>query len=415
MENKALIIFGDSRSMAEIGNQEIDLVVTSPPYWHIKDYGVPGQIGYDQTLHNYLKSLYLVWGECFRVLRPGSRLCVNVGDQFARAIIYGRYKVIPIHAEIISQCEQIGFDFLGSIIWQKKTTMNTTGGANVMGSFPYPSNGIVEIDYEFIHIFKKPGKPKKVSQEIKEASKLTKEEWKQYFSGHWTFKGAKQVNHEAMFPEELPKRLIRMFSFIGDTVLDPFLGSGTTVKVALELGRNAIGYEINRNFFGLIKEKLKIDSTIPGLMSKVEIIEKQFKNVSRNIDEVLYIPSIKDEAPKIDPKLFKFRGEKLYKVVDIIDEITIKVDTGLYVRFAGVKSVKKMGIIDYLKKYILGKEVILKIDETKKIEGKTVYAYVYLKNKIFINSYLIRSGLAVVDDYSGDKRRSNISYLIKEK
>jgi len=91
-------------------------------------------------------------------LRPGSRLCVNIGDQFARAIIYGRYKVIPLHAEIISQCEKIGFDFMGSIIWQKKTTMNTSGGATVMGSFPYPPNGIVELDYEYIHIFKKPGK-----------------------------------------------------------------------------------------------------------------------------------------------------------------------------------------------------------------------------------------------------------------
>ena len=119
------------------------------------------------------------------MLRKGGRFCLNVGDQFARSIIYGRYKVIPIHA--IAQCEEIGFDFMGSIIWQKKTTMNTTGGATVMDSFPYPPNGIVEIDYEFIHIFKKPGKVKRVSKEIKEASKLTKEEWKEYFSGHWHF------------------------------------------------------------------------------------------------------------------------------------------------------------------------------------------------------------------------------------
>jgi DNA modification methylase len=229
MEPQALIIFSDSRSMQEIKSEFIDLIVTSPPYWHLKDYGRPGQIGYGQSLHDYLKSLYLVWRESFRVLRPGSRLCINVGDQFARAIIYGRYKVIPIHAEIISQAEKIGFDFMGSIIWQKKTTMNTTGGANVMGSFPYPPNGLVELDYEYIHIFKKPGKIKQVSREIKEASKLTKEEWKEYFAGHWAFKGAKQINHEAMFPDELPRRLIRMFSFVGDNILDPFLGSGTTV------------------------------------------------------------------------------------------------------------------------------------------------------------------------------------------
>lgn len=415
MENKGLIIFGDSRSMAEIGNEEIDLVVTSPPYWHIKDYGVPGQIGYGQTLYEYLKSLYLVWKECFRVLRPGSRLCVNVGDQFARAIIYGRYKVIPIHAEIISQCEQIGFDFLGSIIWQKKTTMNTTGGANVMGSFPYPPNGIIEIDYEFIHIFKKPGKTKRVSKDIKEASKLTKEEWKEYFSGHWSFKGAKQINHEAMFPEELPRRLIKMFSFIGDTILDPFLGSATTIKVALEIGRNAIGYEINRNFLGLIKEKLKIESSIPGLMGNIEIIEKKIQEELPVDIEIEYIPSIKDEKPKIDPKLFNFKGQRLYKVVAVMDDMTIKLDTGLCVKFAGIKSKKKMETIDYLKKYVLGKEVIFKIDETKEIKENTVSAYVYLKNKIFINSYLIKSGLVDKDDSFHNQKREKFSSLIKEK
>ena len=200
METKAKITIGDSRQMEEVKNEEIDLIVTSPPYWHIKDYGIPGQIGYGQTLHEYLKDLYYVWRECYRVLRKGGRFCLNIGDQFARSIIYGRYKVIPIHAEFVTQCEEIGFDFMGSIIWQKKTTMNTTGGATVMGSFPYPPNGIVEIDYEFIHIFKKPGKGKRVPKEIKEASKLTKEEWKEYFSGHWHFGGAKQIGHETMIP-----------------------------------------------------------------------------------------------------------------------------------------------------------------------------------------------------------------------
>jgi len=194
MDVQAKIIIGDSRKMKmkEVKKEGIDLIITSPPYWHIKDYGIPGQIGYGQTLHEYLKDLYYVWKECYRVLRKGGRFCLNIGDQFARSIIYGRYKVIPIHAEFIAQCEQIGFDFMGSIIWQKKTTMNTTGGATVMGSFPYPPNGIVEIDYEFIHIFKKLGKNKRVSKDIKEASKLTKEEWKEYFSGHWYFGGAKQ-------------------------------------------------------------------------------------------------------------------------------------------------------------------------------------------------------------------------------
>ena len=188
----------------------------------------------------------------------GCRLCVNIGDQFARSVYYGRYKVVPIRTEIIRFCETIGFDYMGTIIWQKATTMNTSGGASVMGSYPYPRNGIVKIDYESILLFRKPGKPPRVEAERKERSKLTAEEWKQYFSGHWNFPGERQNKHLAMFPEELPRRLIKMFSFVDETVLDPFLGSGTTVLAAMNLDRNSIGYEINEAFLSVIREKLSL-------------------------------------------------------------------------------------------------------------------------------------------------------------
>ena len=184
-------------------------------------------------MEEYIKNLNQVWAECFRTLAPGCRLCVNIGDQFARAVTYGRYKIIPIREEIIRFCESIGFDYMGAIIWQKKATMRTTGGASVMGSFPYPRNGLIEIDYEFILLFKKLGVCMPASQEIKKASALSKEEWRQYFTGHWNFVGERQSNgHAAVFPEELPKRLIKMFSFVGETIIDPFLGSGTTVTAA---------------------------------------------------------------------------------------------------------------------------------------------------------------------------------------
>jgi len=413
MVTKAKIIIGDSRQMKEVKNEEIDLIVTSPPYWHIKDYGIPGQIGYGQTLHEYLKDLYYVWKECYRVLRKGGRFCLNVGDQFARSIIYGRYKVIPIHAEFIAQCEQIGFDFMGSIIWQKKTTMNTTGGATVMGSFPYPPNGIVEIDYEFIHIFKKPGKGKRVSKEIKEASKLTKEEWKEYFSGHWHFGGAKQIGHEAMFPDELPRRLIKMFTFIGDTVLDPFLGSGTTVKVALELQRNAIGYEINKDFLEIIKKKIGMKESLLSFYENIQIIER--KEEKLELPPIDYTPRIQDAKPQIDPQKFKFRGDRLYKVIEIIDEGTIKLNTGLIVKFLGVKIDKKEDTIRYLQDYILGKNVFLKFHGNKVINQNTVMAYVYLKNKIFVNAYLIKSGLGSPDFSTNHKYKDKFIQLWKER
>ena len=413
METKAKIIIGDSRQMKEVKNEEIDLIITSPPYWHIKDYGIPGQIGYGQTLHEYLKDLYYVWRECYRVLREGGRFCLNIGDQFARSIIYGRYKVIPIHAEFVTQCEEIGFDFMGSIIWQKKTTMNTTGGATVMGSFPYPPNGIVEIDYEFIHIFKKPGKGKRVSKEIKEASKLTKEEWKEYFSGHWHFGGAKQIGHEAMFPDELPRRLIKMFTFIGDTVLDPFLGSGTTVKVALELQRNAVGYEINKDFLEIIKEKMGMKESLLQFYDSIQIIER--KEEKLELPPINYVPRIQDAKPQIDPQKFKFKGDRLYKVVDIGNDNTIKLNTGLIVKFSGIKIDKKEDTIHYLRKYILGKKIFLKFHDSKIINENTVSAYIYLKNKIFVNAYLIKSGLAVPDFSVNHKYKDKFIQLWKER
>ncbi|MCW3135529.1 MAG: DNA methyltransferase [Canidatus Methanoxibalbensis ujae] len=410
MNNWAKIIIGDSRKMTEVKNNSIDLVVTSPPYWHIKDYGVPGQIGYGQSLHEYLKDLYRVWKECYRVLKPGRRLCINIGDQFARSIIYGRYKVIPLHAEFIAQCEDIGFDYMGSIIWQKKTTMNTTGGANVMGSYPYPPNGMIEIDYEFILIFKKPGKSEKVPKEIKENSKLTKEEWKEYFYGHWYFGGAKQIEHEAMFPEELPKRLIKMYTFVDDTVLDPFLGSGTTVKEALNLRRNAIGYEINEKFLEIIKEKLGLKQSLSQFSENIQIIKRQ---TPIKVDKISYVPRIKDAKPKIDPKKFNFKKDRLYKVIDIIDEQTIKLDTGLLVKFLGVKIIDKEKASEYLHNRILKKEVYLKFDNGSILDKNTVSAYVYLKNKIFVNAYLIKSGMAEADTIKDYKYKAKFIELEK--
>ncbi|MGC9358073.1 MAG: DNA-methyltransferase, partial [Anaerolineae bacterium] len=221
----AHIHLSDGRAMPEVDDASVALVVTSPPYYAIKDYGVEGQVGYGQSLHGYLTDLYRVWAECHRVLLPGARLCVNVGDQFARASRFGRYKVIPLHAEIVTQAERLGFDYMGAIIWQKRTTMETSGGAVIMGSYPHPPNGVVEIDYEFILLFKKPGK-RKIPRHLREEAAMTKEEWKRFFFGHWVFGGARQQGHEAMFPEELPRRLIRMYTVRSDLVLDPFLGSG---------------------------------------------------------------------------------------------------------------------------------------------------------------------------------------------
>lgn len=285
MSTKHKIIIGDSRNMAEVKDESVHLIVTSPPYWQIKDYGNKKQIGFYDSYEDYIEKLNQVWSESYRVLSPGCRLCINIGDQFARAITYGRYKIIPIRTEIIKFCESIGFDYMGAVIWQKMTTMNTSGGASVMGSYPYPRNGHVAIDYEFILLFKKLGKEKNiVSKIIKEKSKLTNEEWRRYFTGHWNFAGEKQNGgHIAMFPEELPRRLIKMFSFMGESVLDPFLGSGTTTKVARELKRNSIGYEINKDFLPIIEEKIgKNEKSSPNKNDYFDVIFQKNKYLPEN-------------------------------------------------------------------------------------------------------------------------------------
>ncbi|MBU2578633.1 site-specific DNA-methyltransferase, partial [Patescibacteria group bacterium] len=305
MKTNHKIIIGDSRNMADLKNNSVHLAITSPPYWQLKDYGSPDQIGFNDSYENYINNLNLVWKECFRVMNNGCRLCVNIGDQFARSVYYGRYKIIPIRTEIIKFCEAIGFDYMGAIIWQKATTMNTTGGATIMGSFPYPRNGIIKLDYEFILIFKKLGVSPFVSKEIKEESKMSKDEWSQYFNGHWNFNGARQDKHLAMFPEELPKRLIKMFSFVGDNVLDPFLGSGTTTLAAKNLNRNSVGYEINNNYLPTIKEK--IGAAENDLFKNVafEFIDQGKHNINyaKDISELPYIfkDTIKFDR-KIDPK-----------------------------------------------------------------------------------------------------------------
>jgi len=303
------VVIGDSRRMKDVEDESVHLVMTSPPYWQLKDYGPKEQIGYNDTYQDYINNLNLVWKESHRILHKGCRLCINIGDQFARSVYYGRYKIIPIRTEIIKFCETIGFDYMGAIIWQKVTTCNTTGGATVMGSFPYPRNGIIKLDYEFILILKKLGKPPKVTKDIKEKSRLSKDEWNRYFYGHWNFSGEKQDKHIAPFPEELPRRLIKMFSFVGDTVLDPFLGSGTTSAAALKLSRNSIGYEINDDYLSTIKKRLTENIGLFEQKEKIEVIEQErdyidFNREIKGLDYIFKDPVSFDR--KIDPKTLRF-------------------------------------------------------------------------------------------------------------
>ena len=427
MKTNHKVIIGDSRCMKEVQSESVHLIVTSPPYWQLKDYGNSKQIGFNDTYEQYINNLNLVWNECFRVLHKGCRLCVNIGDQFARSVYYGRYKVIPIRTEIIKFCETIGFDYMGAIIWQKVTTCNTTGGATIMGSFPYPRNGIIKLDYEFILIFKKPGNPPKVSRDVKEKSKLTLEEWNQYFSGHWNFPGEKQDKHLAMFPEELPRRLIKMFSFVGDTVLDPFLGSGTTSLAARNLDRNSTGYEINENFLPIIEEKLGVtdDSTDDF---NFEVIRQGDTNTNFD-EEIKKLPYIfKDPVKfdkKIDPKLFNFgskidnsthKREAYYTVKEIISPAVLVLNNGLRVKLLGVKEKEenREDAIKFLREKTQGQKVFMRFDSINYDKDNNLLCYLYLWNKTFLNAHLIKENLVYVDTSVEYKYKKQFLNLRKE-
>jgi len=418
-EASHLVVIGDARKMSRVPDHSVHLVVTSPPYWQLKDYGDPRQIGFVDTYEEYIRGLDRVWGECARALLPGCRMAINIGDQFARASVYGRYRVIPIRDAIGRRMADLGLDAMGAIIWQKVTTCNTSGGGVVMGSYPFPRNGIIKIDYEFILIYKKPGKPPPVPPGVKESARLTDEEWNRYFYGHWTFSGARQEDHIAVFPDELPRRLIRMFTFPGETVLDPFLGSGTTMKVARELGRRSVGYEINRDFLTAIRKKLGLGPQLDLFQPRREIeIVMEEDAVSGAVQ-----PREGGEANPgraADPGGYGSvvrkgdrRGREEYRrVKEVRDVRTVVLDSGEKVSLLGLlpNSRSREEGAKLLEGLVSGQRVYLRRDPM----AGPGQVYLYLKNRTFVNARLIREGVAAPDTSRAYRHRRRFERLVEE-
>jgi hypothetical protein len=319
----------------------------------------------------------------------------------------------------------IGFDFMGQIIWQKATTMNTSGGASIMGSYPNPRNGIVKLDFEYILLFKKQGNAPKPTKEQKENSAMTNEEWNTFFNGHWYFSGAKQDKHLAMFPEELPHRLIKMFSFPGETVLDPFMGSGTTALAARNLNRNSIGYEINPEFIPIIKEKIGTDDAFmkveTEIIKQVELdtdFEKQIKKLpyqfvdTHKLNKKIDIKKIQ-YGSKIDANSTGKR-EEFFSVKEIISPELIRLNNDLTIRLIGIKQNPTINgkAIEYLINKIRGKKVFLKYDEVKHDNENNLMAYLYLENKTFINAHLLKENLVLVDNSIDFKYKTKFNSLL---
>ena len=266
----------DARNIGFLKPNSIHLAITSPPYWTLKEYPeVEGQLGRISNYEDFLDSLDDVWQQIYDALVPGGRLIVVVGDVcLSRRKNRGRHTVVPLHASIQERCRRIGFDNLTPIIWHKitKAKYEVENGSTFMGK-PYEPNAVIKNDIEFILMERKPGGYRKPTVSARVLSVISAENHRQWFQQIWTgLTGASTKNHPAPFPVELAERLIRMFSFVGDTVLDPFAGTGSTCIAAANCGRNSVGVEIHPGYLDLAEPRIRHETETPFNKARVEVI-----------------------------------------------------------------------------------------------------------------------------------------------
>lgn len=266
------LINGDARDLSFIPEQSVHLVLTSPPYWNLKKYNEnPNQLGHIDDYEAFLKEIRKVGEQIFRILVPGGRLVCVVGDVCVSRRKFGRHLVFPLHSDICVLCRKIGFDNLNPIIWHKiaNASYEVPNGSKFLGK-PYEPNAIIKNDIEFILMQRKPGGYRKPNEKQRRESMINKKDFEEWFQQIWTIPGVSTRIHPAPFPLELATRLIRMFSFTGDTILDPFCGSGTTMVAALRTGRNSVGIEIDPQYCRQAAAYLKTESN--SLFLKVELL-----------------------------------------------------------------------------------------------------------------------------------------------
>ena len=257
------LIQGDARRLDFIPDESIHLVVTSPPYWILKRYNEnPDQLGHVEDYERFIEDLSKVWKHAYRILVPGSRLVCVVGDVCLSRRKHGRHVVVPLHADICVSCRKIGFDNLNPIIWHKisNASYEVSNGGRFLGK-PYEPNAIIKNDIEFILMQRKPGGYRSPTPQQRELSRISKKDFRKWFQQFWNMSGASTREHPAPFPLELASRLVRMFSFYGDTVLDPFVGSGTTMVAALRANRHSIGLDIDAEYCRMAARRLQAEAS----------------------------------------------------------------------------------------------------------------------------------------------------------
>lgn len=254
------LIHGDARAASELPENSIHLVVTSPPYWTLKRYNEhEHQLGHVADYDEFMNGLDEVWRNCYRALVPGGRLVINVGDVcLSRKKNNGRHMVVPLHATIQERCKTIGFDNLATVIWHKIANANyeVSGGGGFLGK-PYEPNAVIKNDIEFVLMQRKPGGYRSPTKQERLLSIISAENYQEWFRQIWMdIRGTSNPKHPAPYPLEFAERLIRMFSFVGDTVLDPFMGTGTTNLACARWGRNSVGIELDVKYFNLARERV---------------------------------------------------------------------------------------------------------------------------------------------------------------
>lgn len=251
LDTHHMLYHSDSRQV-ELEDESVDLVLTSPPYWTLKKYNDhDDQLGDVADYEQFLDELDQVWRRAYRVLVPGGRLIVVVGDVNVSRRAYGRHLVFPLHASIQERCRHVGFDNLAPIIWYKIANAQYEMGPGGFFGKPFEPNGVVKNDVEYILFQRRPGGYRKPDLATRLLSVIPATDHANWFQQVWTLGGASTANHPASFPLSLAHRLIRMFSFVGDTVLDPFIGTGTTAAAAAACGRNSIGIEVDSEYFAM--------------------------------------------------------------------------------------------------------------------------------------------------------------------
>jgi modification methylase len=255
------LIHGDARAASAIKENSIHLVVTSPPYWTLKQYNDhKQQMGHISDYDEFMAGLDEVWRNCYRAIVPGGRLIINVGDVcLSRKKNNGRHTVVPLHATIQERCKTMGFDNLATIIWHKiaNAKYEVSGGGGFLGK-PYEPNAVIKNDIEFVLMQRKPGGYRSPTKRERLLSIISTENYQAWFRQIWSdLRGTSHPRHPAPYPLEFAERLIRMFSFVGDTVLDPFMGTGTTNLACAQWGRNSVGIELDAKYFQIARERVE--------------------------------------------------------------------------------------------------------------------------------------------------------------